>query len=90
MQEFDYFHSINMVRQIQKTKKQKKNKKQKTKTQLKLYLYEPRVDMNAKLDILAFWKGNEFQYPKLAAMSHNDVSQRFEHSCFYCCFRMYI
>ena len=66
-----------MVRQIQKT-------------QLKLYLYEPRVDRNAKLDILAVWKGNEFQYPKLAAISHNDVSRCFENSCFYCCFRMYL
>ena len=39
MQEFDYFHSINMVRQIQKKKKKKKtktkNKKQNNKVDLK-------------------------------------------------------
>ena len=42
--------------------------------QLKLYLYEPRVDRNAKLDILAFWKGNEFQYPEFAAMACDVLS----------------
>ena len=66
-----------MVRQIQKT-------------QLELCLYEPRVDRNAKLDIHAFRKGNEFRYLELGAMSHDDVSRCFEHSCFYCCFRMYL
>ena len=50
-----------MVRQIQKT-------------QLKLYLYEPRVDRNAKLDILVVWKGNEFQYPEFAAMACDVLS----------------
>lgn len=47
-----------MVRQIQKT-------------QLELYLYEPRIDRSAKLDILVFWEENEFQYPELAIMSCN-------------------
>ena len=48
--------------------------RQAQKTQLELYLDEPRVDWNAKLDILAFWKGNEFQYPELAAMAHDILS----------------
>ena len=38
MQEFDYFHSINMVRQIQKTKKQKKKQKTKNKNAIKALL----------------------------------------------------
>ena len=50
-----------MVRQIQKT-------------QLELCLYEPRVDRNAKLDIHAFRKGNEFRYPELAAMARDILS----------------
>ncbi|KAK9996433.1 hypothetical protein SO802_021119 [Lithocarpus litseifolius] len=43
-------------------------------TQLELYLDEPRVDRNAKLDILAFWKGSEFQYPELVAMARDILS----------------
>ena len=35
---------------------------------------EPRVDRNAKLDILAFWKGNEFRYPEVAAMARDVLS----------------
>ncbi|KAL4639587.1 hypothetical protein ACB092_03G229000 [Castanea dentata] len=61
MQEFDSFHSMDMGRQAQKT-------------QLELYLDEPRVDRNAKLDILAFSKGNEFRYPELAAMARDVLS----------------
>ena len=48
--------------------------RQAQKTQLELYLDEPRVDRNAKLDILAFWKGNEFRYPELAAMACDVLS----------------
>ena len=48
--------------------------RQAQKTQLDLYLDEPRVDRNAKLDILAFWKGNEFRYPELAAMARDILS----------------
>ena len=44
------------------------------KTQLELYLDEPRVDRNAKLDILAFWKGNEFRYLEFAAMARDILS----------------
>jgi hypothetical protein len=38
------------------------------KTQLELYLEEPRMDRNAKLDILSFWKGNQFRYLELVAI----------------------
>ena len=48
--------------------------RQAQKTQLELYLDEPRVDRNAKLDILASWKGNEFRYPELAAMACDILS----------------
>ena len=48
--------------------------RQAQKTQLELYLDEPRVDRNVKLDILAFCKGNEFWYPELAAMAHDIFS----------------
>ena len=48
--------------------------RQAQKTQLELYLDEPRVGRNAKLDILAFWKGNEFRYPELAAMARDVLS----------------
>ena len=48
--------------------------RQAQKTQLELYLDEPRVDRNAKLDILAFWKGNKFRYPELATMAHDILS----------------
>ena len=48
--------------------------RQAQKTQLELYLDEPRVGRNAKLDILAFWKGNEFRYLELAAMTRDVLS----------------
>ena len=48
--------------------------RQAQKTQLELYLDEPRMDRNAKLDILAFWKGNEFRYPEFAAMARDILS----------------
>ena len=48
--------------------------RQAQKTQLELYLDEPRVDRNAKLDILAFWKGNEFRYPELGPMARDILS----------------
>ena len=35
---------------------------------------EPRMDRNAKLDILSCWKGNQFRYPKLAAMVRDVLS----------------
>ncbi|XP_042952169.1 zinc finger BED domain-containing protein RICESLEEPER 2-like [Carya illinoinensis] len=44
------------------------------KSQLDLYLDEPRADRNAKIDILSFWKGNEFRYPDLACMARDILS----------------
>ncbi|PON74882.1 HAT, C-terminal dimerization domain containing protein [Trema orientale] len=44
------------------------------KTELELYLDEPRVSSDAKLDILDFWKGNQFRYPELAAMARDVLS----------------
>ena len=46
------------------------------KTQLELYLEETRMDGNAKLDILSFWKGNQFRYPELVAMVRDVLSIR--------------
>jgi hypothetical protein len=61
MLESDCFESDNVVGQTQKT-------------QLELYLEEPRIDRNAKVDILSFGKGNQFRYPELAAIVHNVLS----------------
>ncbi|KAG2720923.1 hypothetical protein I3760_02G056800 [Carya illinoinensis] len=44
------------------------------KSQLELYLDEPRTNRNAKIDILSFWKGNEFRYPNLACMARDILS----------------
>lgn len=35
------------------------------------YLDEPRTDRNSNLDILAFWKANQFRYPILTAMARD-------------------
>jgi hypothetical protein len=32
------------------------------------------MDRNAKLDILSFWKGNQFRYPELATMVRDVLS----------------
>jgi len=37
-------------------------------------LDEPRVNRNAPLDILAFWKSNQFRYPILAMMARDILS----------------
>ena len=34
------------------------------------------MDRNAKLDILSFWKGNQFRYPELVAMVRDVLSIR--------------
>ncbi|XP_059446142.1 uncharacterized protein LOC132177718 [Corylus avellana] len=45
------------------------------KNQLEIYLEEPRsMDMDDSFDILSFWKGNEFRYPKVAAMARDVLS----------------
>ncbi|PKA61305.1 Putative AC transposase [Apostasia shenzhenica] len=58
-QEFDSFGSEESVLQ---------------KSQLELYLDEPRMDRKAKLDILAYWKGNQFRYPEVSAMARDFLS----------------
>ncbi|KAK1402022.1 hypothetical protein POM88_001627 [Heracleum sosnowskyi] len=44
------------------------------KTQLELYLEEPKVDRKANLDVLDFWKANQFRYPELAVMARDVLS----------------
>lgn len=39
------------------------------KSELDLYLDEPRMARTADLDILSFWKSNQFRYPALASMA---------------------
>ncbi|XP_022023193.1 zinc finger BED domain-containing protein RICESLEEPER 2 isoform X2 [Helianthus annuus] len=41
------------------------------KSELQLYLDESRVDRNSNLDVLTFWKANEFRYPTLARMARD-------------------
>lgn len=55
MQEFDSFESDKVDDRPQKT-------------QLEIYLDEPRIDRNVELDILSFWKKNQLRFPKLASM----------------------
>lgn len=44
------------------------------KSQLELYLDEPRLDRKARLDVLAYWRGNQFRYPEVAAMARDILS----------------
>lgn len=44
------------------------------KSQLECYLEEPKMPRNVKLDILAFWKSNQFRYPDLASMARDILS----------------
>ncbi|KAG2688933.1 hypothetical protein I3760_09G116200 [Carya illinoinensis] len=60
-QEFDSFGGNDFAAHMQKS-------------QLELYLDEPRTDRNAKIYILSFWKGNEFRYPDLACMARDILS----------------
>jgi hypothetical protein len=41
---------------------------------LELHLDETKLDMNAKLDIIAFWEGNQFIYPKVDCMTRDILS----------------
>ncbi|XP_038978186.1 zinc finger BED domain-containing protein DAYSLEEPER-like [Phoenix dactylifera] len=41
------------------------------KSQLELYLDEPRVDRMSNLDILDFWKTKQSHYPQLSLMAHD-------------------
>ena len=44
------------------------------KSELELYLDEPRIDRKIDLDILSFWKGNGFRYPNLSFMARDILS----------------
>ncbi|KAK1572590.1 hypothetical protein Q3G72_034951 [Acer saccharum] len=44
------------------------------KTQLELYLDEPKVEKTMKLDILNFWRGNEVRFPELSMMARDVLS----------------
>ncbi|KAK9093803.1 hypothetical protein Scep_025272 [Stephania cephalantha] len=46
------------------------------KCQLELYLDEPKMPRHVKLDILDFWKSNQFRYPNLASMARDILSIR--------------
>ena len=44
------------------------------KSQLKLYLDEPKMSRNVNFDVLTFWKSHQYCYPKLAAMARDVLS----------------
>ncbi|XP_059629599.1 zinc finger BED domain-containing protein RICESLEEPER 2-like [Cornus florida] len=44
------------------------------KSELELYLDEPKINRNANLDVLTYWKANQFRYPVLAQMAHDILS----------------
>ncbi|XP_075501891.1 uncharacterized protein LOC142539962 isoform X3 [Primulina tabacum] len=44
------------------------------KSQLDLYLDEPKIDRSSNCDVLAFWKAYQFRYPELAQMARDILS----------------
>ena len=44
------------------------------KSELEVYLDEPRIDKKINLDILRFWKGNGFCYPNISSMARDILS----------------
>ncbi|KAL5557277.1 hypothetical protein UlMin_039513 [Ulmus minor] len=44
------------------------------KSQLELYLDEPKMSRNVNFDVLTFWKSHQYRYPELAAMAHDVLS----------------
>ncbi|KAL5724963.1 hypothetical protein ACHQM5_008163 [Ranunculus cassubicifolius] len=44
------------------------------KTQLEMYLSEPRRRTTEPLDVLDYWKSNQFSYPELARMARDILS----------------
>ena len=42
--------------------------------QLDKYLEEPRVDRNSNIEILKFWKAEQYRYPQVAAMARDVLS----------------
>ncbi|XP_028556835.1 zinc finger BED domain-containing protein RICESLEEPER 2-like [Dendrobium catenatum] len=41
------------------------------KSELELYLDEPNLDAEIDLDILQFWKGNQYRFPAISAMARD-------------------
>ncbi|KAL4566104.1 hypothetical protein LXL04_030214 [Taraxacum kok-saghyz] len=44
------------------------------KSQLEMYLDEPRSDIGEDLDVLSFWKAHQYRYPELALMARDILS----------------
>ena len=42
-----------------------------SKTELQLYLDEPRLKRDTNIDVLDFWKTNQGRYPALASMARD-------------------
>ncbi|BBH03097.1 transposable element gene [Prunus dulcis] len=61
MKEFDNFESEEFTTSTQKT-------------QLQLYLDEPKIDRKTKLNVLDFWKVNQFRYPELSILARDLLS----------------
>jgi hypothetical protein len=41
---------------------------------MKLYLDKPRLDKKVKINVLTYWKGNQFHYPELTSMTCDILS----------------
>lgn len=44
------------------------------KSQLEMYLDEPRSDITEDLNVLSFWKAHQYRYPELASMARDILS----------------
>ncbi|CAL9020433.1 unnamed protein product, partial [Prunus brigantina] len=58
MKKFDTFESEESITSSQKS-------------QLQLYLDEPKVDRKINLNVLDFWKANQFRYPELSILARD-------------------
>ena len=58
LQDFDLFESQTFISTAQKS-------------QLELYLGEPRVRRTEKMDVLAYWRAYQYRYPELASMARD-------------------
>ncbi|CAL8174321.1 unnamed protein product [Prunus armeniaca] len=61
MKEFDAFESEESITSSQKS-------------QLQLYLDEPKIDRKINLNVLDFWKANQFRYPELSILARDVLS----------------
>ncbi|CAL2266626.1 unnamed protein product [Prunus armeniaca] len=61
MKKFDNFESEEFTTSTQKT-------------QLQLYLDETKIDRKTKLNVLVFWKVNQFRYPELSILARDLLS----------------